>query len=116
MGVREIVDSDVGHCDKASRSGPASLCVVEDDAQRRALATRDGAHAMPHADPVVAALALLRPLAGREDHEGAPRRSDHVRPALRPRALLDQHELAALVVDEWLGQDSTHLEGEMELA
>src|SRR5258706_15815488 len=69
-----------------------SAGVVEDDAERGPLAAGDGADAVAHADAVVAVLALVGALLGGEDHERAARRLEHVRAALRARALLEQHE------------------------
>ena len=79
-------------------------------------AARHGADAVAQPDAVVAALALVGALAGREDHERAPRRAEHVRPALRARPLLDQHELAPVEVDAGLGQHRQHLEREVDVA
>src|SRR3954447_11354245 len=53
---------------------------------------------------------------GREEHEGAPRRPDDVGPALRARALLEEHELAAVEVDAGLRQDRERLEREVDVA
>src|SRR5690349_25123358 len=64
----------------------------------------------------MSARASLRPVLGGEDDERAARRRDHVRPALRAWALLEQHELAAVEVGARLGEDGHHLEGEGDLA
>src|SRR5215207_822831 len=89
-----------------------SARVVEDQPHRGPLTRGYGADAVAQADAVVAALAGVRAHLGGEDHEGAARRRDHVGAALGARALLHQHELAALVVLARLGQDGQDLEGE----
>ena len=71
---------------------------------------------VPQADAVVAVASAVRVLAGREDHEAAARRDDHMRPALRARTVFHQHELAAVVVGAALRQDGQHLEGEEHVA
>ena len=53
--------------------------VVEDDAERRAPARAHRGHAVAHVRPVVAAGALHRAVAGREDQEGAALEVDDVR-------------------------------------
>ena len=58
---------------------------------------------------------LLGAVLGGEDDEGAAWRRDHVRPALRPRALLEQDELATFEVDTGLGQDGDDLEREVDV-
>ena len=75
-----------------------------------------GRDAVAHADAVVAALAAVGALARREDHERALRRGQHVGAALRARALLEQHELAALEVDSRASEDRQHLEREVDVA
>ena len=87
--------------------------VVEDDPERGAAAGGDRAHPVAHADAVVAALAGVRPHLRREDHERAARRGQHVGAALRARALLHQHELAALVVGAGLDSTVSDLEREV---
>ena len=67
-------------------------------------------------DAVVAVAAAVRPLARGEDHERALRRLEHVRAALRARALLEQHELAAVEVDARLREDGQRLEGKEDVA
>ena len=71
---------------------------------------------MAQADLVVAARALCGPMVRGEDDERAPRPAQDVRPALRARPLLEQHELAALVVHVRLREDGQHLEREVDVA
>jgi len=89
---------------------------VENHPQRCPLPPRDGRDAVAHPDAVVAVLASVWPLPRGEDDERAARRLQHVRAALGARALLHQHELAAVVVDARLGQDREDLEREVDVA
>src|SRR5262249_43442362 len=106
-----------------ARRGPSAECspprtrcslrVVEDDAERGAAAGGHGGDAVAHAHAVVALRAAVGPHAGGEDDERAARRPQHVRPALGARALLEQDELAALVL---VGEHREHLEREEDVA
>ena len=69
-------------CSTASRSSSSARRlsgVVEDDAERRAPARAHRGHPVAHVRPVVAARALHRAVAGREDQEGAALEVDDVR-------------------------------------
>src|SRR5262249_51270144 len=81
------------------RRGGELLGVVEDDAERVAQAARDTAHAVAHRGAVDAASPLHRAVSGREDDDLALLGGDRFAARLRPRPLLDQQEIPALVVD-----------------
>src|SRR5881628_3123503 len=73
--------------------------VVEDHAQRVAGTGGEAADAVAHGDAVPAALASRRPLPRGEDHQLSLLGGDGLAPGLGARALLDQQELSALVVE-----------------
>ena len=80
-------------------------------------AARDRAHAVAQADAVVAALAARSGARCVGKITNAPRGGvSDVRAALRARALLQQHELAALVVDARLREHGEDLEREVDVA
>ena len=93
-----------------------SLRVVEDDAERVAVAGAHAAHAVAHVDAVDAARALHRAVVHREDHRLAlPQRHD-LGARLHARALLGQHELAAGEIARPAGQQDRHLQRKDVLA
>jgi hypothetical protein len=65
---------------------------------------------------VIAALTRLRTVLVREYHERCLRWAQDVGATLRPRALLEQHELAPLEVLPRLGEDRQDLEGKEHLS
>ncbi len=89
---------------------------MEDHPERDALAGAHRRDAVAHVGPVVAAGALDRAGARREDQEAAALEVDHVRARLRPRALLDEHELAALEVGARAVEDRHGLQRERDVA
>src|SRR5687767_4162726 len=97
----------------AGGAGDRLTRVVEDDPERGPAPARHRADTVPQSDPVVAALAGVGSLAGREEHEGAARRGEDMRPALRPRALPHQHELAPFEV---VAEHRQRLEREVDVA
>src|SRR5262245_11129179 len=90
--------------------------VVEDDAQRVARPRDDAAHAVAHGAPVDAPRAHDRPVARREDDDLTLLGGDGLAPRLGPRALLDQQEVAARVVDAPPAQEARDLQGKHDVA
>ena len=99
-----------GLCDETALRAGVSARVVEDDSERRPLPPRHRAHAMAQPNAVVALLPAARTLAGREDHKRPTPRIEDVGAALRARALLEQDELTAVVIDARLSEDGQYLE------
>src|SRR5680860_964671 len=89
---------------------------MEDDPERRARSGRQGADAVAHRRAVVAAAAARRSLASGEDEERDRAQVLHMGSALRPRPLLDQHDLAALEVVAGAVEHRDDLEGEGDVA
>jgi hypothetical protein len=71
---------------------------------------------VPHGDAVVAARSADRTLAVGEDDAFAGVDRERGRARLRTRALLDEHDLAALIVTSALGEHDQHLERERDRA
>src|SRR5881296_1533760 len=90
--------------------------VVEDHAERVAQASGDAAHAVAHGHAVDAARSLDGPVAGREHDDLALLGGDRLAARLRARALLDEQELAALVVDSAAAEEARQLQREHDLA
>src|SRR5262249_50273753 len=86
--------------------------VVEDDPERVASAADDRADAVPHGRAEPAAGAARGTVAGREDHHLALLGVEGLAPRLGARPLLDEQEIAALVVDATTTQERGDLQRE----
>src|SRR5436309_1553845 len=94
----------------------ALLCVVKDDAERVAGAGGDATDAVAHGDAMPAAVAARRPLARGEDHQLTLLGGDRLAARLRARPLLDQQEVATLVVDAPAAQEAGDLQWKGDVA
>src|SRR5215510_3613956 len=74
--------------------GSGSAGVVKNDAQRKAIATAQAAHAVTHVDAIDAAAAFDGPLAHRENDSLALTQWRHLDARLHARALLGQGKFA----------------------
>src|SRR5262245_56775562 len=92
------------------------LCVVEDDAERGALAGEQLGHAVPHLRARPAARAGHGPQGVREDDRLAEAETDRGAARLHARALLGEQELAARVLLALARQHDRDLEREGERA
>src|SRR5687768_12253280 len=92
------------------------LRVVEDHAEGVALPAGETAHGVAHGGAKVAARALDGAVARGEDQDLALVGVDRLALGLRARALLDQQEVAALVVDAAPAQEAGELEREDDVA
>ncbi len=83
----------------SSNSSPliasSSRSIMEDDAERLAMAATHAADAVPHIDAIDAARALHRTVLDGENHGVALAQRYDFRPRLHARPLFGQHELAA---------------------
>src|SRR5262245_22274989 len=93
-----------------------SARVVEDDAERVARAGAYAADTVAHGDPVIPASTSRRAMARGEDHDLALRGGDRLAAGLGARALLDEQELAALVIRPYAAQEARELQRERHLA
>src|SRR5262245_58509714 len=90
--------------------------IVEQHAERVTVPAAQPADAVAHVGPIEPARSPDGAMAGGDHDRFTLRGNDYVRCALSPRALLDQHELASLVVAALLAEREDHLEGKEELA
>src|SRR5437773_8334428 len=88
----------------------ALLRVVKDDAERVARAAMNAADAVAQCRAIPAARALDGTVARREDHHLALHGGDDLAARLRARPLLDEQELAPVVVDAGPAQEARELE------
>jgi hypothetical protein len=73
---------------------PGSLGIVEDDAERVALAGADPADTVAHGDAIHTTRSLYRPMMDREHHAVSLTEWHHLGARLPARSLLGEHELA----------------------
>src|SRR5712691_4179466 len=93
-----------------------SLRVVKDYPKRIARSPRDRADAVAHGGAMPAAGAPHGAMTGGEDHQLALLGVDRLAARLCPRALLDEQEIAALVVLAATAQEDGDLERERDVA
>ena len=90
--------------------------IVKDDAKREALARAQRAHAVPHRNAVVASNAAHRAVIDGEYGEVALRERQHRRARLHARALLGQHQFAAIELGAGAREQEHALQREHVLA
>src|ERR1700694_3799855 len=88
----------LGHRAHPPPRARSSLRGVKDYPKRIACSPSDRAHAVAHGGPMPAAGGPHGAMTGGEDHQLALLGVDGLAPRLCPRALLDEQEIAALVV------------------
>src|SRR5712691_10241721 len=106
MSGRELSGPCLSIAEPAADGKAALLRVVKDDAERVARAAMNAAHPVAQRRAIPAARALDRTMARREDHHLALRGCDDLAARLRARPLLDEQELASVVVDAGPAQEA----------
>src|SRR3954447_19729659 len=106
-----------------SASGPScwkrrrtSRRVVKDDAQRVAPAGADSAHSVPQVHPIDSSASPHRTLTDGEHHSISLLERYYLGPRLHSGPLLSHHELPAVEVVAWPGEQNGHLQRKNVLA
>src|SRR5262250_364815 len=92
------------------------LGVMKNDAESVPRPPRDRAHAVTHRRPVPAARAARRSVSGGEDDHLTLLGGDRLAPRLRARPLLDEEEVAALVIHAPTAEERGDLERKGDVA
>lgn len=90
--------------------------VMKNDAERVPMAGANSAHAVTQVDAVVALRSLHRPIMDGEQNRIALPQGNYLDPALHPRPLFGQNELAAGKIPVWFRQQDGGLQREGEIA